>query len=87
MVVIDNIIPIIYYEENKIMEEYYETKNYRSINIKYTYTTRKLKVSCLCSQLSFIFGHPIPATSMYFALFPYFFPCEESIREKVFFSS
>lgn len=46
---------------------------------------RKLKVSCLCSQLSFIFGHPSPSTSMYFALFPYYFPCEESIREKVFF--
>ena len=46
---------------------------------------KKLKVSCLCSQLSFIFGHPSPSTSMYFALFPYYFPCEESIREKVFF--
>lgn len=49
--------------------------------------TKKLKVSCLCSQLSLIFGHPSPSTSMYFALFPYFFPYEEIIREKVFFSS
>ena len=47
----------------------------------------KLIVSCLFSQLPLIFGHPSPSTSMYFALFPYFFPCEEIIREKVFFSS
>lgn len=50
-------------------------------------TMDKLKVSRVCSQPSFIFGHPSPSTSMYFALFPYFFPCEESTREKVFFSS
>lgn len=47
--------------------------------------TRNLKVSCLFSQLSLIFGHPSPSTSMYFALFPYFFPYEEFIRKKVFF--
>lgn len=48
---------------------------------------KDLKVFRVCSQLSFIFGQPSPSTSMYFALFPYFFPCEEIIREKVFFSS
>ena len=47
--------------------------------------SKQLEVSCVCSQLSFIFGHLSPSTSMYFALFPYFFPCEEIIREKVFF--
>lgn len=54
---------------------------------KYLHIAGKLGFSCVCSQLSFIFGHHSPLTSMYFALFPYFFPCEESIREKVFFSS
>lgn len=51
------------------------------------YSAVKLEFSCLFSQLSFIFGRSSPSTSMYFALFPYFFPCAETIREKVFFSS
>lgn len=57
------------------------------LNQEHDTVKEKLKVSCVCSQLSLIFRHPSPSTSMYFTLFPYFFPCEESIREKVFFSS
>ena len=71
--------------KNKKLEKVEIGSSVRTIGSRAFYQTKKLKVSCLCSQLSFIFGHPSPSTSMYFALFPYYFPCEESIREKVFF--